>query len=513
MCETLFLCFFLVVGFQARRYNHDSVFISGNVYFADGDCYSRMTRVRMVLEHPFTIIHHQDFENYPQGIRSHATAPFDYLIAALALLFKPFTANYLDLAGAYVSPLLGLAMIVFLWAWSLWLKLPHRGIMLLLVAIDPILIHGTVLGRPDHQSLEMLCIAVALAAEWSFSQKPSRGWGIAAGAAWGLGLWVSLYEPLVLLVLTLALYLAFDRRKLWAPERRAGLVVFVAIIGLMLLTDGLPFSPPDKMLREYFPRWEKNIGELKPAGIHGLLEWSGYGLIVAPVLFFLRYREDKRALAMSIVLLAVCALTAWQVRWGYFFGIIFAMCLPFLFAALRKWWIVWSVFLLSLWPVYVECHSMTHPTQERVELLYEQQRDAMALRVVAQYLNNGQSLPVLAPWWDCPALAYWSGQPAVAGTSHESMPGIVDTARFYITQDYEEAEKIVRARGVQRLVVYDSDRVLQDASSLLNERADRDKSFAAVLYRAPHSAPPFVKFETANQEFKIFKVMPEEPPR
>ena len=105
---------------------------------------------------------------------------------------------------------------------------------------------------------------------------------------------------------------------------------------------------------------------------------------------------------------------------------------------------------------------LMHPTEERASLLYEQQRDAMALRRRAEYLKNGQSLPVLAPWWDCPALAYWSGQPAVAGTSHESMPGIVDTARFYITTDYEDAEKILRARGVQRVVAYDSDRVLQD---------------------------------------------------
>ena len=237
----------------------------GGVYFADGDCYSRMTRVQMVFEHPFTVIHHHNFENYPQGITSHATAPFDYLIAFLAVLLKPFTENYLDLAGALVSPLLGLAMIVFLWDWSRRLKLPYGDIMLLLVAISPIIVHGTVLGRPDHQSLQMLCIAVALAAEWSFSQKPSRGWGIASGAAWGLGLWVSLYEPLILLVLTALLYLAFDRRKLWARERIAGGVVFAALIALMLLIDGLPFSAPDKMLVEYFPRWEKNIGELKSA--------------------------------------------------------------------------------------------------------------------------------------------------------------------------------------------------------------------------------------------------------
>ena len=569
VCGAISLCFFVVLGFLARCYNYAFVFISGNIYFTDGDCYSRMTRVRMVLAHPFTVIHHQNFENYPQGITSHATAPFDYLIALLAVLLKPLTViksfkfDLLDLAGAIVSPLLGVAMIVFLWDWSRRLKLPHGGIMLLLFAINPVLIHGTVLGRPDHQSLQMLCLVVALGAEWCFSQKPSRGWGIASGAAWGLGLWVSLYEPLILLALVALLYLIFDRRKLWAPERKAGYAVFAAIIALMLLIDGLPFSPPDKILLEYFPRWETTIEEMKPVGFFAPLEWAGYGLIAAPVLLLLRYREDKRVVPILIMLLAVYGLTIWQRRWGYFFGIVFTMSLPFIFAGLRKswtvgcalllgfwlmipmgwglapwqmrWyyflgivvtvglplqfaafrksWIVVWVFLLSLWPVFVECHAMLYPTEKTAAQLQEQKNDTQALRVVAEYLKTGESLPVLAPWWFCPQIAYWSGQPAVAGTSHESMPGIVDTSRFYITTDYDVAQKILRERGVKCVIAYDSERVLDTSSALLDKPADQDKSLAAVLYRSPHSAPPFLKFVTYNLEFKIFKVMPEEPER
>ena len=524
--QAALLCVFVAWGFQLRCYNHDDVFIKGNIYFVDGDCYSRMERVRMILDHPFTVVRHQDFENYPQGINSHATAPFDYLIAFLAVLLKPLSALKLfkyddvDLAGALVSPLLGVAMIVFAWDWARRLKLPFSELVLVLLTVSPILIHGTVLGRPDHQSLQMLCVVVALGAEWAFSQKPSRGWGIASGAAWGLGLWVSLYEPMVLLAITVLLYLVFDRRKLWAPERRAGGIVFVVMLALMLLIDGLPFSPPDKMLMEYFPRWELNIGELAHAGIFiGPLEWAGYALLAAPVLLALRYREDKRAVAVLVLLLAVWGFTAWQQRWGYFFAIVFAMALPVFFAVLRKWWIVWPVFLASLWPVYVELHTMTDPPEQRIVFLEEQKRDTLALRALAEYLKssskdgNGGPHPILAPWWQCPALAYWSGQPTVAGTSHESMPGIVDTARFYLTTDYEVADKIVRARHVDWVIAYDSDRVLSDASILLNEKADANNALAAVLYRKWHSAPPLVKVVTYNQEFKVFKVMPEEAPR
>ena len=66
--STLSLCFFVALTLLARCYNFASVFIGGQIYFVDADCYSRMTRVRMVLQHPFTIIRHQNFENFPQGI-------------------------------------------------------------------------------------------------------------------------------------------------------------------------------------------------------------------------------------------------------------------------------------------------------------------------------------------------------------------------------------------------------------------------------------------------------------
>ena len=240
----LSLCFFLALTLLARCYNFASIFAGGQIYFVDADCYSRMTRVRMVMEHPLTIIRHHSFENYPQGIVSHATAPFDYLIALIAVLSKPFTVNYLDLAGAIVSPLMAALIIIFLWIWVKKAQLPYGAMVLFLFAVSPILVHGTILGRPDHQSLQMLCVVVGLAAEWCFSQKPSREWGIASGASWGLGLWTSLYEPAILLLATALLYLIFDRRKLWVPERKAGYLVLAGILVISLIIQGWPFSIP-----------------------------------------------------------------------------------------------------------------------------------------------------------------------------------------------------------------------------------------------------------------------------
>jgi len=116
----------------AQRQN---VFSGSGVTFVDADCYARMTRVSRVLEHPFRSIRHHDFENAPTGIATHTTAPLDWLIAALAVTLSPFSPQALDLAGAWVSPILGLTTLLVLWLWSTRERLPYRHAMLLLVAV------------------------------------------------------------------------------------------------------------------------------------------------------------------------------------------------------------------------------------------------------------------------------------------------------------------------------------------------------------------------------------------
>ena len=101
-----------------RFANYQDVFVAGNVCFSDADCYARMTRVRMSEKKPGLIVRRHDFENFPQGTTPHTTAPFDYLILALAVVLKPFTAHGIDLAGALISPLLALFGGWFLWWWS-----------------------------------------------------------------------------------------------------------------------------------------------------------------------------------------------------------------------------------------------------------------------------------------------------------------------------------------------------------------------------------------------------------
>ena len=194
-----------------RCANYQDVFVDGKIYFVDADCYARMSRARFVAEHPGAIVRHHDFENFPDGTTPHTTAPLDYLIVGLAAVLAPVTAQPLDLAGAIVSPLLALAGGWFLWWWLRRFSLAGRYAALLVYSLSAILVHGTALGRPDHQSLLIVLLLVAFASEWILGGDiVTLRWGVVSGLSWGLALWVSLYEPLILLA-GLALFSSVGR--------------------------------------------------------------------------------------------------------------------------------------------------------------------------------------------------------------------------------------------------------------------------------------------------------------
>ena len=516
--SAVLLCLLIALTFAARCSNRADVFIGGRVYFVDADCYSRMTRVRMVLEHPATIIRHHDFENYPAGVTPHTTAPFDYLVAGLKRIFDfgfwisgrqsgPWTGQTLDLAGAFISPLLGVLTVLFLWFWSRRLRMAYRGMLLTLCAVSPILAHGTILGRPDHQSLLIFLMAVALGAEWVLAGARSRAWAIAGGAAWGLGLWVSLYEPLILLAGIVALLLIFKRHAFFTRERALEFGLMFGIFGFSILLEGWRVGAPDPVIVRYFSNWEKTIGELVRISPVSpvLFGWTGWLLIAAPVLLLARARAERRALPLLLFVAATWGLTLWQARWGYFFALVFAMSLPFMMGAIRWRAAAWVLFVASLWPVAREWDARLFPDYAAWARITEQREDKVLLWAVAEHLRSDKTLPVLAPWWFSPSLAYWSGQPAVGGSSHESLPGIVDSARFFMAEKPEAAREILRARKVARVVVYDADRTLETASALLGEPVP-ENSMARTLDRFPSSAPAFLKLEYRNPAFKVYLV-------
>jgi len=625
LLSALIFSVWALFAFVARCHNVRSVLVDGKIYFADGDCYSRMTRARMVDQHFGTVVRHQEFENYPKGTDTHATAPMDYLIvvtkwvvAGTLRVFDPdhssiLESQTLDVAGALVSPLLGAVVCGFL-------ALAVRGLGVgwgarwtvpLLWAISPIIVWGTILGRPDHQSLQMALLAVALMAECHLARHLTRVWAVVSGVSWALALWVSLYEPAVLFAAVVILWGCMKPRALIAPERRPGWIVFAAILGLALLIEGWPVELPDRAMSVYLANWGGTIGELYHLNLAGptLYGWIGGACVVSPILLLLACRRDRRAIPALVLFLVTLALTCWQARWGYFMALVFALTLPWQFVALRRWWVTAIVTVVALWPtlrveslslemrvgyllvvvfllllpwnpggrrraviamlrwavfaaiaVYsawyvfrlapgplwsllvalavaagvipwlrrrtwlrmertaivgsLLCFSLLPTFGEwRADLTQDPGKVSTAnlekryLREVAEALRGPGKACFLAPWWTSPALAYWSEQPGVAGSSHEAISGTVDTAKFYLAQEPEEAMAVLKKRDVARVVADDPARLIRTSSAILGVLPSNEASFPAQTLSGPsRSLPPYLIQTFANDYFKVFAV-------
>jgi hypothetical protein len=186
------------------------------------------------------------------------------------------------------------------------------------------------------------------------------------------------------------------------------------------------------------------------------------------------------------------------------------MTLPWQLAILRRPWIAWTVFVLSLWPVFQEWDRRLFP-DERARTRRAQHRiESLQLRNVAQVLReretsgSGEAI-FLAPWWHSPALAYWSGLRGVAGSSHESLPGIIDSARVYLATAPENVAGVLRERKVRWLIAADPQGVISTSAKLLDTHAP-DEPVASLLMQQPHSVAPFLQPAFANDFFKLFAV-------
>jgi hypothetical protein len=518
--------FLTALTLATRCANYQDVFVAGDVYFVDADCYARMTRVQLVSAKPGLIVRHHAFENFPEGTNPHTTAPLDYLIVGLSLLLKPFTAHALDLAGALISPLLALFGGWFLWWWSRRMRFRYRWVMLALYAISPILVHGTELGRPDHQSLSMLLVMIAICAEWSSRcdgpraievnrpyLRTSRLWSIVSGIVWGLAIWNSAYESLVLFLLVMVVSALENRQALPKKSRRNGWLCFVLTVAIALLIERRMPSLAIFYSNAIFKNWASTIGELahvSPAN-PVWLRWCGYFLLIAPFLIWMgiRTRRDGAhgvcALPIYILLVATYVLTIWQARWGYFFVLVFVLALPALLAPIKSHAAVWIAFVLSTVPILREWDERFWPNETQLASRVEQRIESAQIRDLALNLQSTETRPFLAPWWLSPSIAYWSGQPGVAGSSHESLSGIADSARFFLSEDLQTAREILKKRQAAWVLAYDTERVEQNSAAVLKEPLP-PHPLCRVLDRTPGQAPPFLVFSAQNATCKLYRV-------
>jgi hypothetical protein len=476
-----------VLAFAVRCHRLREVFVEGRIYFADPDCYSRMTRARTVDEGAAWSIRHHDFENWPAGITPHTTAPLDWAIVALkrildlgfALWDSPngsvLRGQTLDLAGALIGPLLAViacGCIGWLWpremAGGKWPALAS----VFLFAVSPVLVHGTALGRPDHQAPLIALLVIVFVLELRFlSGFATRGGHIAAGILWGCAWWLSLYEPLLLFVastigLALARPAAFRERARWW-QWGTMLVVF----GAAILVDGWRLQMPSPELRGAFERWKGSIGEMRGLDLRSvfLFQWLGAACWLAPVALLFQWRSRVEARWLMVLLAAVFALAIWQIRWGYFLALVYALSLPVQFAVLRRRWIAVVVWIVGLWPVAADWDRQLFPDEAVASRKRIQGLEMKTLRAIAESQAEQGAGPFLAPWWLSPAIAYWSRQPGVAGSSHQSLPGTIDAARIFLAPDADAALPILQERGVAWIVAEIPERVVPTSAALLAE--------------------------------------------
>ena len=506
----------------ARFHNITDVLVGGKIYFVDADCYSRMSRAAMVSNNPLTPVRSQSFENWPYGVESHATAPMDYGIVVLERLLKMIWPeegrlsvlhnSTLDVAGALISPILGGLLCGFLWIWAAGLRSPDGAripgwwAVPIMAAISPPLVHATALGRPDHQSLLVLLLSVGLCAEQRLVAAGSRPWAWLGGTAWGAALWVSLYEPLVLLCLVGVTGIVFSRDTWSLRVRSPWLGPFLLVLFLGWLVDGIKVVLPDPEWSAALRKWAATIGELQslrdPADLSratGLLLWCG------PLFVPWRAVGVRRAAGGLLLLTVMAGLASWQIRWTPYLVLVFLCCLPLMLsrAATSKRCLL--VFVLSLTPVYSEWSRVLDPDARSREERHLDRSERLNARLAADRMRSAETTPFLAVWWWSPALAYWSGQPAVAGSGHEGISGIVDSARFFLSEGPSEAREMLERRGVKIVVASDGARAVENSAAVLG-RVAPPKATAERLWESKMDPVLNLEAESNVTTFRLLRV-------
>jgi len=353
----------------------------------------------------------------------------------------------------------------------------------------------------------MVLVTVAICSEWTLQFERSTGWSIVSGMAWSLALWVSLYEPVILFALVACCAALQHQEFFLAPHRRLGWILFMVILAVaFLIEQRLPELRPFYS-GQTFRNWSHTIGELVSISpLHPIwFQWAGWLSIPAPILIWCAFRrKSPPPVFVSVLLVASYLLTIWQGRWAYFFMSVFALALPSLLEPFQSRILVWSVFIVSLFPILRAWDMQLWPNESDYVRRIQQRNESVQLHELALDMQSSERRPFLAQWWLSPAIAYWSGQPGVAGSSHESIDGIAESARFFVSQDWATARRILENHRVTWLIVHDSERAAQNSAAILGLPIPQHP-ICFVLDRTPSRVPRFLGFAAQNGTDKLYQ--------
>jgi hypothetical protein len=455
----------------------------------------------------------------------------DYAIAGFSRVLLPVLAASgrlavlvpaaIDAAGALVGPLIGICIsaLIAVWVGGLLNAKGERccgwWVAPLLFAVSPALVHATVFGRPDHQSLILVCMAVVFAAEERLIRgvTSANAWAWTGGVGMGVGLWVSLFEPLVILGVILVTGALFWRRSWTAAIRLrwfTGLLVFFSI---GLAVDGIHFVLPQTRWRDALLRWGGTIGELR--SLDSFLElsrWCGLAVWIVPLgLWSAVRREGLEMMGWLLLVVALAVLSVWQIRWGAYFSLAVVFAAPWALASLTSYWRRVLVVLVSMWPIASEWDAMCFPKPAAAYTKHLARSEKINARRAAERLRSPDVEPFIAPWWHSPSIAYWSGQPAVAGSGHQGIAGIVDTARVYMSTEPATAREVFARRGVKWVVAADVSQVVQNSAAILGiappDEPLREVPLAELLWKPVLTPQWGLDGEQNVTTFRLLKVL------
>ncbi|WP_198371029.1 hypothetical protein [Roseomonas rosulenta] len=224
---------------------------------ADADGYLRLLRVLALREGGGWF---DDLERHvaaPEGLVVQWTRPLDLLILLPALAVERLgglaPAQAMFLVGLFISPvLLVLAAVAAGWsAQAIW---PGSApwFAVLLTGTMPAARAYSAVGRADHHALILLAIVIALGATLrAFLPGARAGVAVAAGAAYGFGLWVG---PEVVLVVVpvlaaagLVVVLAQDGRDVAGQ----GLAIALGMAAMLALAIAVEHAPAEWLVVAY----------------------------------------------------------------------------------------------------------------------------------------------------------------------------------------------------------------------------------------------------------------------
>lgn len=431
-----------------------------SIYQVEADAYARLARVQRILQGHGLVQRFHPQENYPEGMKPTTTLPFDLIILALYLPAKVFSTIPLDWAGALVSPILYLVLALFLFFWSRAWPLRARFLLLLGLACFPALVWATPFARPDHQSLNLALIGAAICLEWRRWKPglPARNpFAIAAGILWGLALWNSFFEPLIFFVIIIIFNLAVRRR-----EQSLFLITAATTLLLSLLAEGFHWQRPPVEFDDYLVRWLSTVGEIKPLTLEtATISLTPVFWLLPFFLFRLLWSREREITDWLLLVLSVAlgVLVFFQSRWAYFTSFTLLLAMAF-------WYSRESIVWLRRVLLGVIVFSVMWSLDRDLDLISRREEPPTAqLRRMAATIQTPGG--ILAPWWLSSPLLYYSGQPIVAGSSHMTIPGIVDSARYFTATSWLEGDAILQKHKVRWVLVYDPERTVPNSRKIL----------------------------------------------